>query len=90
MHQTVMDCLNQILDNTKLHLGQCTISPDAISARMLPSKDELVTGAVSAALNHVDEVEFDREFDREFEELLAKFAPEEFTSSNSPRAHLRM
>lgn len=86
MHQTVMDCLNQILDNTKLHLGQCTISPDAISARMAPTRDELVTGAVSAALIHVNEIEFDREF----EDLLAKYAPEEFTSSNSPRAYMRM
>lgn len=86
MHQSVMECLNQIMATTKFHLGQCEISPDAISARMIPSREELVTGAVTAALAHVDEVEFDREF----EDLLNKYAPEEFTSSNSPRAHMRM
>jgi len=86
MHQSVMECLNQIMATTKFHLGQCAISPDAISARMIPSKEELVTGAVSAALAHVNEVEFDREF----EELLNKYAPEEFTSSNSPHARMRM
>jgi hypothetical protein len=54
---------------------------------MSPSRDQLVTGAVTAALTHIDEVEFDRDF----EELLAKYAPEEFSSSsNSPRAQLRM
>lgn len=86
MHHSVMDCLNQIMATTKFHLGQCAISHDAISARMIPTRDELVTGAVSAALTHVDEVEFDREF----EGLLNKYAPEEFTSSNSPRAQMRM
>jgi hypothetical protein len=84
MHQSVMECLNQILDNTMAHLGQCSISPDAISARMVPSRNELTSGAVSAALAHVDEIEFDREF----EELLAKYAPEEPTSSPSPHRML--
>ena len=87
MHQSVMECLNQIMAETRFHLGQCSVSPDAISARMSPSRDQLVTGAVTAALTHIDEVEFDRDF----EELLAKYAPEEFSSSsNSPRAQLRM
>ncbi len=82
INKSVLDCLNQIVGTAKAHLAQCSVSPDSISARMVPSQTELTTGAISQALLVIDE----SEFDREFEFLLAKYAPADAVAgAPSPR-----